>query len=91
MMIRDRGHALTIEIDIDGNEVLINYFIPKLCNINMINELPGVYKVKDNEYIGSTGIFKTSVNDLSKTLFKFISMVPTDYDMIIEDNSFLVR
>ena len=69
MMIRDRGHALTIEIDIDGNEVLINYFIPKLRNINMINELPGVYKVKDNEYIGTTGIFKTSVNDLSKTLF----------------------
>ena len=91
MMIRDRGHALTIEIDIDGNDAIIKYFIPKLCNINMINSLPGVNKVKNTEVIGTTGMFKTSVNDLSNKLYHFISMVPTDSDMFIEDSSFLVR
>ncbi len=81
MMIRDRGHALTIEIDIDGNDVIINYFIPKLCNIEMINSLPGVHKVKEDSYIGTTGIFRTDINNMYTDLFKFISMVPTDLDM----------
>ena len=81
MMIRDRGHALTIEIDKVDDEYRIDYFVPKLCNIDMINKLPGVNKVNEDSF-GATGIFY--INNLND-LYKFISMVPTDGDMIEKD------
>lgn len=81
MMIRDRGHALTIEIDIDDYGVRVNYFIPKLCNIDMINSLPGVNKVKEYNHNGTTGMFMTNTENLCNDLFRFIEMVPTDFDM----------
>ncbi len=36
---------LTIEVTLNNNIARIEYFIPKLCNIEMINNLPGVNKV----------------------------------------------
>ena len=56
-------------------------FIPKLCNIEMINNLPGVNKVNKNS-IGATGVIETPINTLPGVLFDFISKVPTDYDMV---------
>ena len=47
-MIRDRGHALTIEITINNDKARIDYFIPKIININMINALSGANKVREN-------------------------------------------
>lgn len=81
MMVRDRGHALTIEITLNSNSVRIEYFIPKLCNIDMINNLPGINKV-NAESVGATGIIETDLNNLPLILFDFISKVPTDSDMI---------
>ena len=66
----------------------IEYFIPKLCNIDMINRLPGVNKVNKGS-IGATGAFEIPINSLSMTLIDFISKVPMDSDMIIE-NSFSI-
>ena len=83
MMVRDRGHALTIEITINNNIARIEYFIPKLCNIEMINALPGINRVNPNS-IGATGVFETDVNQLSQQVYNFISKVPTDADMIFE-------
>lgn len=82
IMVRDRGHALTIEVTLNNNIARIEYFIPKLCNIEMINNLPGVNKVNENS-IGATGVIETPINTLPGVLFDFISKVPTDYDMVI--------
>lgn len=83
MMVRDRGHALSIEVSLNGDIARIEYFIPKLCNIEMINKLPGVNKV-NSDSIGATGVIEVAINDLSSTLFNFISKVPTDSDMTVE-------
>lgn len=83
MMVRDRGHALTIEVTLNDNIARIEYFIPKLCNIDMINALPGVNKVNQNS-VGATGVIETDINYLSQTLFTFISKVPMDSDMVFE-------
>ncbi len=82
MMIRDRGHALTIEISLNNNIARLEYFIPKLCNIDMINSLPGVNKVNKNS-IGATGILEIDINKLPNCLFDLISRVPMDSDMKI--------
>lgn len=81
MMVRDRGHALTIEITLNNNIARVEYFIPKLCNIEMINSLPGINSVNENS-VGATGVIETDISNLSGTLFSFISMVPTDDDMV---------
>ena len=85
MMVRNRGHALTLEITINNNLARVEYFIPKLCSIKMINALPGINRVNENS-IGATGVFETNINDLLATLYNFISKVPTDDDMIKEMN-----
>lgn len=87
MMIRDRGHALTIEITINNDVARLEYFIPKICNIDMVNALPGVNKVNSKE-IGTTGAIETNINTLNDGLFTFISNVPTDSDMIINPAMF---
>lgn len=82
MMIRDIGHALTIDISLNNDMARIEYFIPKLCNIEMINNLPGINKVNENS-VGATGVMEVPINTLPSVLFDFISRVPTDNDMII--------
>lgn len=84
MMVRDRGHALLIEISLNGDMARIEYFIPKLCNIDMINALPGINKVNNNS-VGATGIIEVNLARLNEVLFDFISKVPTDSDMILDD------
>lgn len=80
VMVRDIGHALSMEVSLNNDMARVEYFIPKLCNIEMINKLPGVNKVNENS-VGATGIMEVKISDLPKTLFDFISMVPTDLDM----------
>lgn len=80
IMVRDRGHALSMEVSLNNDIARIEYFIPKLCNIEMINRLPGVNKV-NKDSVGATGVMEVKISDLPKTLFSFISMVPTDLDM----------
>ncbi len=83
MMVRDRGHALTIEITLDLQKVRIEYFIPKICNVDMVNNLPGINKVNQDS-VGATGIIDDiPISDLPNTLFNFISKVPMDSDIII--------
>ncbi len=82
MMVRDRGHATTIDVQkwIDG-KMYVGYFIPKICNVEMVNALPGVNKVRTVRET-TTGIFE--VEDESKTaerVLDLISGIPTDADM----------
>lgn len=81
MMIGDRGHALTTEITINGEEVWVEYFIPKICNVDMVNELPGINRVSEDSKT-ATGRFSTKKDELPNALFSFISKVPTDLDMV---------
>ncbi len=82
IMIRDVGHALTFEITVKKDICEVDYFIPKICNIDMVNLLPGINKVKDNSF-GAIGKFNVSVSELPNTLYNFIRKVPTDDDLVM--------
>ena len=76
IMARDLGHALTIDIDTSEEKPFVKYFIPKICNEKMVEELPGVGKITDN---GANGMFEVeNVSELSKKIFSFMEKVPTD-------------
>lgn len=80
MMIRDRGHALTIDINsIDKENVAVNYFIPKICNKEMVEALPGINPSSITKN-GAVGTFDLKKDDIKK-IFDFIGKVPTDMDM----------
>lgn len=78
MMVRDRGHALTIEIDEGKDSDQVNYFVPKLCNREMVEKLPGIGKITKN---GARGTFEASKDELTQKLYDFIEKVPTDADI----------
>lgn len=81
MMVRDRGHALSIEIDLsDSKKYFVKYFVPKLCNKQMIENLKGVNKGKITDN-GATGQFEVESEEITNTLYRFIEMVPTDLDI----------
>lgn len=81
MMVRDRGHALTIDIDTSQkDDILVKYFVPKLCNRDMIEALPGI-NIKGISENGATGLFQTSSEEMPKKIFDFIEKVPTDADI----------
>lgn len=80
MMIRDLGHALTIEIDIENDKCMIRYFIPKICNPSKARELKGINTIKDNVNFAN-GQFECNTNDLALELYDFLGKVPTDQDM----------
>ena len=90
MMIRDRGHSLSIEIEKEKTtgKYYVKYFIPKICNVEMVNCLKGVTKVT-NESKYTVGIFETTSENLSFELIDFISKVPTDDDIpFVDFNSY---
>lgn len=85
MMVRDRGHALTVDIQRDNNgSYVVEYFVPKICNADKVNQLPGVRKVaKDAEAREfTTGLFgiDNEAEVVPKAL-EFLSAVPTDNDI----------
>ena len=80
MMVRDRGHALTIDIDTSKDDYLIKYFVPKLCNEEMIKALPGINKDNISQN-GASGCFQCKNTEFTNKLFSFIEKVPTDKDM----------
>ena len=82
LMIRDVGHALTIDVQTnEKDKYRVNYFIPKICNVNMVNELPGVKKVSENSDT-THGEFEVEKENLGKEIANFISKVPTDADHV---------
>lgn len=80
MMVRDLGHALTIEIDIDNDVCIVRYFIPKVCNYEMAQNLKGIEGLKKDTRFAS-GKFLCNTCDLSNELFDFLEKVPTDRDL----------
>lgn len=80
MMVRDRGHALTIDIDTSKDDYFVKYFVPKLCNEDMIKALPGINKDNISKN-GASGSFICNNKEFTDKLFSFIEKVPTDNDM----------
>jgi hypothetical protein len=82
IMVRDVGHALMLELVPINDNYQIDYYIPKICNYDMINKLPGVNKVKtgDNYAVGEIPNFIYK-NKVPYVINEFIKMVPTDEDM----------
>lgn len=81
MMVRDKGHALTIQINQNEDDTFnVKYYIPKLCNKEMINNLKGVIPVNENSNY-TVGSFDTTKEELGIDLLHFITNVPTDLNM----------
>ena len=87
IMVRDHGHALSIEIEQEKDKYYVKYFLPKICNVKMVNELNGVRKVDNNSKF-TTGIFETTKENLPYELIEFITKVPTDFHMRVEGGMF---
>lgn len=79
-MVRDRGHALSIEVDIENDKCMVRYHIPKICNTKMVNELKGVKEV-DNQSSYTIGMFETKKELIGLEIYDLISNVPMDIDM----------
>lgn len=63
MMVRDRGHALTIDIDAsDKDNIDVRYFIPKICNLDMVKALPGINSSSITKN-GASGFFVSKGED----------------------------
>lgn len=81
MMIRDKGHALTIDINsADKDNVEVRYTIPKLCNEKMIRALPGI-NVSGITPNGANGFFVSKGENVTTDIIDFINKVPTDKDI----------
>lgn len=81
MMVRDRGHALTISGEPDADDpskIWVNYNIPKICNEEMVKALPGLAGYSPN---GARGSFVIPRDTFGPSLASFIAKVPTDDDM----------
>lgn len=81
MMVRDRGHALTISSEPDADDpskIWVNYNVPKLCNEEMIRALPGLAGYTQN---GARGGFVVPRDNLGPSIIDFIAKVPTDSDI----------
>ncbi len=81
IMIKDIGHALTIDINLENSDfILVNYYIPKVCNVEMANKLKGINKPL-KLFEGASGNFETNLDNLIDDIINFIKMVPTDLDI----------
>ncbi len=88
MMVRDRGHALTIDINKEKNgKYFVDYFVPKICNVDKVNELRGVRKIEkvdgENQILNFTtgSFFIDSETEVAEEIIDFINSVPTDEDI----------
>lgn len=88
MFMRGTGHALSVEINpskVNPNEVEVDYFIPKVCNIEKVNELPGVRRV-DRIASQTKGAFNIIQEQAADYITNFVKKVPTDRDLPLVNN-----
>ena len=68
------------DIDTSKDDYLVKYFVPKLCNEEMIKALPGINKDNISQN-GASGCFQCKNTEFTNKLFSFIEKVPTDNDI----------
>jgi len=81
LMVRDRGHALMIEIDISDDTAFVKYYIPKICNIEMVNKIKGVRKVDASDKY-TNGRFEVETKNIAHEIYSLIESVPGDGDIL---------
>lgn len=83
MMIRDVGHALSIDSTIENDNIRVSYFVPKSCNIEKVNKLKGVKKLDpltSDMFSQTNGEFVCKKENFTSEIIDFISNVSTDID-----------
>lgn len=83
MMIRDVGHALSIDSTIENDNIRVSYFVPKSCNIEKVNKLKGVTKLDpltSDMFSQTNGEFVCKKENFTSEIIDFISNAPTDID-----------
>lgn len=82
IMVRDRGHALSIDINKENDDnYRVSYFIPKVCNVDMVNSIKGVKKINpdyQDSFSSTHGEFVVKKDNLGTEIRDFITSVPTD-------------
>lgn len=87
IMIRDRGHALVLDIKKDVDHCEIKYHIPKICNVDMVKKLRGLGSEFTDTSKYARGYFETSIDTVGKEIADFISNVPMDSDIVYSEDS----
>ena len=77
MMVRDKGHALSFEIDTKDDNAFVNYFVPKICDVERVKQLKGMRKIDETSET-ATGSFEVEKEKLAEQLSDFIDKVPGD-------------
>ena len=90
MLISKRGHATTIEITQNEDIIDINYFIPRIYHLEMVNKLRGITPVTENDYY-ATGMFRCTTNDVCEKLQELIEGIPMDKHMFVPGGIFNKR
>lgn len=87
IMVRDMGHALVLDILKNGDHCEVKYHIPKICNVSMVQKLKGLGTKVTSESIYAFGYFEVPIDKIGEEVSNFISMVPTDVDMVFNEES----
>jgi len=81
MMVKDKGYATTLEIEKEQDKYYVNYFIPKITDVDYVNVLPGVRQITlEDRY--TTGVFETTVENLPYKVASLIASIPDDFHRI---------
>ena len=81
MMVKDKGYATTLEIEKEQDKYYVNYFIPKITDVDYVNVLPGVRQITlEDRY--TTGVFETTVENLPYKVASLIASIPDDFQRI---------
>lgn len=82
MMMRGLGHALSIEVDTSSDKPMVNYFIPKVTNIEKVSKLRGIGKIDTTKTMETAvGSFEIkNINNIGQEIIDFAEKVPDDFD-----------
>lgn len=90
ILISKRGHATTIEITQNEDIIDINYFIPRIYHLEMVNKLIGVTPVTEKDYY-ATGMLRCTTNEVCDKLQELIEGIPMDKHMFAPGGIFNKR
>lgn len=89
LLLKGLAHATSFEIDKDSNdEIRVEYFIPKIYEVDEINKLKGIDKVNQNAPVmrGARGRFYTTLDNLGSEIFSIVNNIPSEEDFMKSPN-----
>ncbi len=88
VMTRGLGHATSFEFDrTPEGDIRVSYFIPKICDVDMINNLKGINRIKPLTpiFTGARGLFFTSEDSLYNDFTGLLHGIPGDDDLMRDE------